>query len=149
MPRSRWKTPWRKETAVEPAADSERAPRTSCPYDGGPLSATGFCATAGGYPLGTERSDFCPHCRHRLEWDGGCQSCFGSSSGRRTDRTFPGSRYDRFDDEGRPLGDGQHWILTDPTLNRPAVDLEEARTALHALLRVIGGPLPTTRSSRG
>ena len=36
----------------------------------------------------------CPLCRHPLTWEGGCESCHGTSTGRREEWTFPGDRYE-------------------------------------------------------
>src|SRR5712692_7433463 len=80
-----------------------------CPYDGEFLSEdeTGwYCERGTGYPYallnpqynpfgkGPEtmvrrfpqhRKTACPHCRERLEWDGGCLTCHGAPSGQRED----------------------------------------------------------------
>lgn len=83
-----------------------------CPYDGEGLRSDGFCVRGGGYPLGLECQTACPYCRGLLSWSGGCGRCFGTttSADRRT-WTFPGDRYECDDEQGRPRGDGRHWIL--------------------------------------
>lgn len=114
-----------------------------CPIDGGELQA-GFCPIGNGYPYWTldEQGEWlrrpcpfaCPLCRALLQWDGGCQRCFGvlSPGG---PWTFPGDRYDRWDDQGRELGDGAHWIKTDGP--RDAVSRIENAENLRILQRVL------------
>ena len=123
-----------------PFLHAQRKPLTHCPYhDGVALGPDGYCPVATGYPLGVLRQDACPYCRATLEWDGGCLRCHGCGTGERRDWTFPGERYDRFDDHGRPLGDGQHWILTDATRDRPASSGLENSTRLAAIQRILAG----------
>ena len=99
-----------KETpAPTPAA---REPLLVCPWDGSVLkSAGGLCPKGGGYPFGMDCPFACPVCRAPLSWTGGCNACHGARTGRREDWVMPGDRYDLYDDEGRPLHDGHHWIL--------------------------------------
>lgn len=123
-----------------PFDHAARKPLTHCPYhEGVSLAADGYCPVAGGYPLGVLRAESCPYCRAALEWDGGCLRCHGCGTGERRDWTFPGSRFDRFDDQGQPIGDGQHWVLTDATTDRAAVSPEDASTRMAAIQRILAG----------
>lgn len=78
-----------------------------CPADGATLDPHGYCWTGGGYPLMrwwwdkdrwtriTAACTFaCPVCGQGLSWDGGCLSCYGSTTAhdKRT-WTFPGDSY--------------------------------------------------------
>jgi hypothetical protein len=144
------------------------APAVRCPYDGEPLreDAVGlYCERAGGYPyalpnprydprgsepetlqrhLPQKRKTACPHCRQPLGWDGGCLSCYGAPSGRREEWNFPGMRFDRYNDSGKPYGDGHHWMLMDSDLNRSACSIEDNRDGLRAIKAILGrGPLAT------
>lgn len=117
---------------------------TTCPFDHADLQTDGFCQVGGGYPLGVQRRESCPYCRGDLEWDGGCFRCHGCGTGRREDWSFPGARYDRFTAQGLVIGDGQHWVLTDPTTDRPCTSETETSTRLAAIYRILTSA-PTTR----
>lgn len=111
---------------------------TTCPFHPGQrLEPDGFCPPGQGYPLGVLRQESCPYCRGALEWDGGCLRCHGCGTGERGDWSFPGARYDRYDDHGQPIGDGQHWVLTDPTRDRPVSSRSDADTRLAAIQRIL------------
>jgi hypothetical protein len=56
--------------------------------------ASGICSATGGYPATASCPLACPICRGLLSWDGGCERCHGCATGRRTDWTFPGDRYE-------------------------------------------------------
>lgn len=84
-----------------------------CPADGATLGPDGFCPRGRGYPLGRVCHFACPICRGMLDWSGGCEQCHGSYAGGRESWTFPGDRYDCYDDNGKPIGDGRHWVKTD------------------------------------
>ena len=97
-------------------------PHGTCPIDRVPLLATGYCPKGQGIPYWTEDEHgllrracpfACPLCRHPLDWSGGCTACHGCTTGRRKDWAFPGDRYDRYTDDGLPIGDGWHWVKTD------------------------------------
>ncbi len=109
-----------------------------CWYDGTALDAQGFCSRGGGFPFGLSYPWSCPICRRTLEWDGACLSCHGSTTpaDRRT-WSFPGDRYERWDDQGRPIGDGQHWVkvLVAP---RAACTPEVNQAESAMLARVLG-----------
>ena len=113
----------------------------SCPYDGAVLGIQGICPEAHGYPVGMVCPFVCPRCRHPLDWSGGCLGCYGSPTPQdRATWRFPGARHDTHDDEGVPLGDGQHWVKTaDP--DRPAMTPEQSGAKakeLAGLLAMIG-----------
>lgn len=114
----------------------------ACLQCGTPLQSDGFCYQGNGYPyLRRQRVQLvdqawevrtlvfpcpfaCPVCRHPLEWDGRCEACHGCTTADRADWTFPGDRYDRWDDAGRSVGDASHWVRTDgprPALTRDQV----------------------------
>lgn len=138
-----------------------------CPHDGATLTAERFCARGRGYPyltyqavvledgdaavrlLATPCPFVCPLCRKPLAWDGRCDHCHGCTTGRRDDWTFPGDRYDLFDDKGEPLADrsesgGQHWIKTQGP--RAAVSPTENAENMRMLRRVLAripDPPPT------
>ena len=104
---------------------------TSCLFDGTQLDpVTGFCLSGNGYPI-TESCHFaCPFCRGHLEWSGACFQCFGTATRREHDSwTFPGARYETHDDEGTPIGDGQHWVKV-LEAGRPVASAAENRVAL-------------------
>jgi len=132
--------PRRQRPSLFTESTSPTAP-THCPYHDPPveLERRGlglWCPAGNGYPLFVRREEACPVCRRPLEWDGGCFACHGTATGDRADWCFPGQRYDRYDDEGLPLGDGQHWVKTDGAPNRVAIDGEEFRTGRAAIERV-------------
>ncbi len=116
-------------------------PRTHCPYHDPPVELERrelglWCPAGEGYPLFILRQEACPVCRRNLEWDGGCFACHGAASGERADWCFPGQRYDRYDDDGQPIGDGQHWVKTYGAPNRPAINKEDFTTGMAAIQRV-------------
>lgn len=85
-PRCGWKVP----ITAAPRAPASAA---TCPVDGARLQADGFCPVGSGYRVDMACPFVCPHCRRPLSWDGGCLSCFGTTTGKREDWTFPGHRY--------------------------------------------------------
>lgn len=106
-----------------------------CRFDNTELMPDGFCLTGGGYPLGRTCPLVCPLCRGPLDWSGGCEQCHGCTTARREDWTFPGDRYDCFDDEGAAIGDGQHWVKTDGP--RPAVTAAQNAAGLRAVRHIL------------
>lgn len=115
----------------------ERAALT-CPYDGSVLGLQGICQAGKGYPLGVPCPFVCPRCRHPLDWSGGCLSCYGSPTPQdRATWTFPGARHDTHDDEGRPIGDGQHWVKTAEP-DRPAMTPEQSGAKARELSQLLG-----------
>ena len=67
---------------------------TVCALDGAPLDASGWCREGGGWPLTLRCPFFCPVCRARLGWDGGCLRCFGTvTPADRETWQFPGDEY--------------------------------------------------------
>jgi hypothetical protein len=124
----------------EPATASPITRR--CPHDGAELEASGFCARGGGFPLGQPCRFACPICGGALDWSGGCDRCHGAASGHREDWSFPGDRYDCYDDKGKPIGDGVHWVKTDGP--RRACSPEENRENAALLRRTLGkfGDMP-------
>lgn len=119
----------------------EPVPITHCPYHDPPVELERrqlgwWCPAGQGYPLFLRRDEACPVCRRPLEWDGGCLACHGSPTGDRAEWCFPGQRYDRYDEAGQPIGDGQHWVRVEGPPNRPAVTREEYQTGLAAIHRV-------------
>lgn len=133
MPRRRRQSPFA-------APDSPRA-ITHCPYHDPPVELERgllglWCPAGQGYPLFIRREEACPVCRRNLEWDGGCFACHGSPTGDRVDWCLPGQRYDRYDDAGQPLGDGQHWVQTDGPPGRPVIGKDEFTTGVAAIQRV-------------
>ena len=109
-------------TRRRPSDQSERIPSTQplrCPIHGvpleqgpGPAGSAAWCPVEERYSTLAACPFVCPLCRHPLDWAGECNACHGSTTGERDSWTFPGDRYDRFDDQGEPLGDGLHWYLT-------------------------------------
>ena len=82
-----------------------------CWYDGGRLDAQGVCDQGQGFPLGAPCPFVCPLCRHHLEWSGVCFGCPGSETpSDRAPWSFPGARYETHDEDGKPVGDGQHRV---------------------------------------
>ena len=108
----------------------------SCWYDGGRLDAQGYCPQREGFPVGVRCSFFCPLCRQRLEWSGACSHCQGTNT-RLEDWTFPGDRYETHDEFGKPIGDGQHWVLIAKGL-RPACSPQTNAQEAKMLARVLG-----------
>lgn len=131
------------------SAAHEPQMRTFCPYDGGHLGDFGMCEKGKGFPLGTMCPFSCPLCRHPLEWDGRCEQCHGSyTTGDRAQWTFPGDRYDLYDDQGQPIGDGRHWVKTDGP--RKACTPDENKVAALHIRRILArGALKSEKPSRG
>lgn len=75
------------------AAEDEEVERRTCAC-GGSLDARGFCGRGNGFPMVVRCPFVCPRCRYPLHWDGGCESCRGTSTARREDWAFPGDRYE-------------------------------------------------------
>jgi hypothetical protein len=115
------------DRAARPAPADPKPRR--CVIDGAALEADGYCHAGAGYPVSFACPFACPLCRKPLTWDGGCEACHGTSTGRREDWAFPGDRYE--------LEDG-HWrkILAGP---RPACSPEENAQAA----RIMAGLLAT------
>ncbi|MEK7766071.1 MAG: hypothetical protein AAB368_07510, partial [bacterium] len=118
-------------------------------YDRSALAQDGRCLIADGYPQAVRCPFACPQCRGQLEWHGGCYRCHGIGLGAPGVPWFQGDRYDLFDDTGRPIGDGQHWILVERG-PRQACSPEENREAVIILHRVLARlelerPLPIGR----
>ena len=116
-----------------------RPPRTVCDC-GSSLLASGRCSSTGGYPATATCPLACPICRGALGWDGGCQRCYGCTTGKREDWTFPGDRYEL--DKG-------HWQKVDGP--RPACTPAQ-NAAGFAAIRVLlakGEALNAIRSTRG
>ena len=101
-----------------------RRERCDC---GSALLASGICADTGGYPLSSRCPFICPYCRGELEWSGACPRCYGCTTGRREDWTFPGKEY-------RP--DKGHWQETGPA-NRKACSPEENAEAARMVLAIL------------
>jgi len=130
-----------------PATATTAAPREFCPYDGARLGRLGVCEKTGGFPLGLACPFACPLCRQSLEWDGRCEHCHGNYA--RVDRegwTFPGDRYELYDDKGEPIGDGRHWIKIDGP--RPACSREENIANMREL-RLVLARIGMTPGGRG
>lgn len=121
-------------------SDSVMVPSSSivrhCPYDGGELMASGLCLRRGGFPLGQRCGFVCPLCRGSLDWSGGCDRCHGTTTGRREDWAFPGDRYDCYDDFGKPIGDGVHWVKTDGP--RQACSVQENKAHALRITQMLG-----------
>jgi hypothetical protein len=100
-----------------------------CPIDGQPLHTEpptkGFCERGGGYPVTMSCPFACPICRHDLDWSGGCSGCHGTQSMSGKDWTFPGDGYYTHDVQGRPIGDGQHYVKEQGS--RPAASPRDVR----------------------
>ena len=94
---------------------------------GSALLASGICADTGGYPLSSRCPFVCPYCRGNLEWSGACPRCYGCTTGRREDWTFPGKEY-------RP--DKGHWQETGPA-NRKACSPEENAEAARMVIAIL------------
>lgn len=131
-------------------ATTTPTPREFCPYDGARLGRLGVCTKTGGFPVGLTCPFACPLCRRELEWDGRCAHCHGNYTG--VDRegwTFPGDRYELYDDKGHRIGDGRHWIKVDGP--RAACSREENLANMQELRRVLGriGVAPAKTPTRG
>lgn len=114
--------------------DGAPAAPARCPSDGGALDAKGYCRLGGGFSPSATRLDACPHCRQRLGWAGECGTCRGSATpGARWTWTFPGARYE--------LVRG-HWILADPTPNRPVTLPEQNQDGARMLAAPLRAPAP-------
>jgi len=114
----------------------------ACPYDGVQLDpATGFCLQGNGYPEGVLCPFVCPFCRHRLEWSGACYGCHGTAtSADRATWSFPGARYETHDEDGKPLGDGQHRVkVAEP--GRAACTPAENAAGFAEVRRLLAGTL--------
>ena len=85
---------------------SEALKPRRCLYDGTQLDERGWCLAGNGYPDYLRCPFVCPHCREPLRWSGACYHCTPVV------RAYPGVRLDTHDDDGQPLGDGQHWVKT-------------------------------------
>lgn len=112
---------------------------TRCWFDGGALDTSkgGFCGQGNGWPVGLPCPFVCPLCRQRLDWSGACQGCYGSATpGDLATWTFPGARHETHDENGQPIGDGQHWVKTDEP-GRPAMTLEESSEKAEELGRLL------------
>lgn len=108
--------PHRKAGAIAP-------PPRRCAYDGTQLDAHGWCLAGNGYPDYMRCSFACSHCRERLQWSGACYHCTPIV------HAYPGTRYDTHDDDGRPIGDGQHWVKT-AEAGGPTINDAEAHAAI-------------------
>ena len=110
-----------------------------CWFDGGRLDAQGFCSEGQGFPIGIRCPFVCPRCRQCLEWSGACSSCYGSvTPADRATWTCPGARYETHDDDGNPIGDGQHWVkVAEP--GRRVCTPEENRMGFVAIRRALVG----------
>ena len=111
------------------AGGAPKAP-LRCIYDGTQLDALGFCLEGNGFPTSLRCPFACPFCRQPLEWSGACFQCFGTATRRQHDSwAFPGARHETHDDEGQPIGDGQHWVKV-LEAGRPVASAAENRVAL-------------------
>lgn len=137
-----------KPRAVECEACGTERPATATPkgqlpaacwFDGGRLDAQGYCPTGQGFPLGVRCPFFCPICQHRLEWSGACHACHGSmTASDSTTWSFPGARYEIYDEKGAPLSDGQHRVkVAEP--NRRVCTAEENRVGFAEIRRLLAG----------
>jgi hypothetical protein len=120
----------------------------ACWFDGARLDAQGYCPTGQGFPLGIRCPFFCPICQHRLEWSGACNSCFGSKTASdQTTWTFPGARYETHDEDGKPIGDGQHRVkIAEP--GRAACTPAENHAGFAEVRRILTGAMVETRRTR-
>jgi hypothetical protein len=121
-----------------PEPSSGSPPVKRCRHDHAELDGDGFCPAGNGYPLGKRCPFVCPLCRLPLEWDGRCEHCHGCLTGERLDWTFPGDSYDCYDDHGKPIGDGVHWVKTDGprTACTPTENAENAAMVQRILERM-------------
>lgn len=125
-----------------------REPLMVCPYDGAVLRTDRVCPKGGGYPLGEPCPFVCPICRQPLGWHGGCFRCFGSRNGR-DGWTFPGDKYELYDDTGQPITDGHHWVRVLKGPQR-ACSPEDNVDALNAVRRIMRkSPLMTKENLKG
>ncbi len=108
-----------------------------CPIDGAILGDLGWCPKANGYPNTSPCPFVCPLCRSALDWTGGCGTCHGTSSGRREDWAFPGDGYYTHDAEGRPNGDGRHYVKQQGP--RPGVGKAINAQSANEIARILGG----------
>lgn len=99
-----------------------------CFYDGTQLDERGWCLAGNGYPDYLRCPFVCPHCREPLRWSGACYHCTPVV------RAYPGVRHDTHDDDGQPLGDGQHWVKTAEAGGATATPAE-ARVAMAEIQR--------------
>ena len=123
-----------------PATDTPRGQLPSrCWYDGGELDALGFCMRGQGFPVDLKCPFVCPFCRSPLSWSGGCDACKGTPTPKLHDTwTIPGTRYETHADDGKPIGDGCHWIKTEAAGRPGSTDLEAevfAKTLVDMLRR--------------
>lgn len=111
--------------AAEKPTEALRCPVHHCLLERGlgPQGSRAWCPEGNAFSTMAPCPFACPICRQPLDWSGGCKSCHGTYSGGRRQWTFPGDRYDRFDDEGKPISDGMHWHKVDGP--RPACTPEE------------------------
>lgn len=94
-------------------SDDAGQPVRRCLYDGTQLDKQGWCLAGNGFPDYFKCPFVCPRCREPLGWAGACLSCYGTDTpADRASWTFTGARYDTHDDDGKPIGDGQHWVKT-------------------------------------
>ena len=124
-----------------PSSPAASTVPTHCPYHEPPVELERrqfglWCPAGQGYPLFIRREEACPMCRRPLEWDGGCFACHGTETGQRADWVFPGQRYDHHEEDGTPIGDGQHWVKVMGPPGRPALTKEDYQSGLAAIQRV-------------
>jgi len=90
----------------------------TCPVEGHPLDARGFCERGQGWPEGRTKSPFvCSQCRQFLGWDGKCWNC----------RRIEGGRFELA---------GHHWQLVEPEQPTRIFTREQNREAL-AVVRAV------------
>lgn len=102
---------------VPPPLEVQRL--TRCPHDGERLQPNGFCELGQGFPHAMACPFQCPLCWAKLDWSGGCHECHGTKTGRREEWCFLGDGYYTHEVDGKPIGDGQHWVKQQGP--RPAV----------------------------
>jgi hypothetical protein len=128
---------------LEPAVSLGKLAR-ACPIDGAPLRADGFCLRGEGYPHPMAYPFRCSLCGHALDWSGGCFACYGTRTGRREEWSMPGDGYYTHTPEGKPIGDGQHWVKQ-ADAGRPAVsaadNAAQKRRVAQLLRPLLGGPV--------
>lgn len=102
--------------------------RMTCPVDRAAINR-GFCMRGQGYPM-TEVCPFsCPICRKPLQWSGACYECFGTTTGRREDWSFPGDHFE--------LQEG-HWVKVAEGARRACTQAEN-KAGARDLLRALAG----------